>query len=1015
MRPLLASLLLSTSLALLANSPAAAHETPVWKGAHWIWDRAGGEADARTNDSRYLRRQFQLANKPKAAEIHITVDNEYKLFVNGEKIGGDGDWTDVEKHDITKLLNKGTNVVAIDAQNAGGKAAAICWMRIIEPDKSETVIGTDDRWLVSLTKTEGWQQPNFDAANWSKAVAIGSANAGPWNITGQKIVAGESRPVITAPAGFVVDTIFEVPREKMGSWSALTIDARGRLIASDEKDKGLYLITPPATGESSESIKVEKLPVEVGGAQGLLWAFDSLYIHVEGKGLYRAKDTDGDGNVDAAKLLMPSAGRGGHGQHAIVRAPDGKSLYVAAGNHTDLPPELTSSRLPGIGKSGEDLLLPRIWDPRGHAAGRLAPGGWIIQVSPDCKQRDVFSVGYRNQYDLAFNADGELITYDADMEWDMGMPWYRPTRVVHATSGSEFGWRGGTGKWPDYYEDSLPASLNIGPGSPTGVIFGKGAKFPAKYQRACFLLDWTYSTIHAVQLTPRGSSYVATKEDFIVGQPMAVTDAVIGNDGAMYFITGGWATQTYLYRVRYVGEESTEAVELQNRQGVEQRALRRRLEAMHHGGAADLDLIFAQLGSDDRFIRYAARVALENQPVATWRDRALAAKTPMATITAMIALARQGEPTDQPPLLTLLGELRFPALTEQQQLGALRAYQLACIRLGEPNESARAQLITRLDPHFPNASDALNKELARLLVYLRSPSIIEKSLALIEHLGPEETPDWGDLVSRNDRYGGTVARMLQSAPPARAVHLVSVLRNVKQGWTIEQRKKYFALFPRLAQHPGGNSYAGFLAKIRDDAWKTCSPAEQDELGDLFKLTLTGVTFIAKPPQGPSRKWTKAEAMAVLDEPAHKPGYHSGRNLYHSQCAKCHRLNGEGGAVGPDLSTAMRKYSIADMLDSVFEPSKVISDQYESHQLLTLDGRTLVGRVVKIGNQLYVYSVDSGDRPEIVKQKDVDEMRVSKTSQMPVGLIDALNDNELIDLITYLQAAGNPRDARYKSQ
>ena len=829
----------------------------------------------------------------------------------------------------------------------------------------------------------------------------------------KKTVTGGSRPVITAPAGFVVDAIFEVPHKKMGSWSAMTIDAQGRLIASDEKNKGLYAITPPAIGSPAESIKIEKLPIEVGGAQGLLWAFDSLYIHVEGKGLYRAQDTDDDGNVDTAKLVMPSVGSGGHGQHAIALAPDGKSLYVAAGNHTDLPTELTSSRIPGIGNWTEDLLLPRIWDPRGHAAGRLAPGGWIIQVSPDGKQRDVFSVGYRNQYDLAFNADGELITYDADMEWDMGMPWYRPTRVVHATSGSEFGWRGGTGKWPDYYEDSLPASLNIGPGSPTGVLFGEGTKFPAKYQRACFLLDWTYSTIHAVQLTPRGSTYVATKEDFIVGRPMAVTDAVIGKDGAMYFITGGWATQTYLYRVTYTGDESTAPVDLRNQEGTEQRALRRRLETMHHGDAVDLDLIFAQLGNEDRFIRYAARIALENQPVADWRERALTLNAPTATINAMIALARQGEPADQPSLLASLEELSFAALTEQQQLGVLRAYQLACIRLGEPSEQSRSQLIARLDPHFPNASDTLNKELARLLVYLKSPTIIQKSLALIEHLGPEQTPDWGELVSRNDRYGGTVAKMLQSAPPARAVHLVSVLRNVKQGWTIEQRKKYFALFPRLAQHPGGNSYAGFLVKIRDDAWKTCSPAEQAALSDLAGLALTGVTFIAKPPQGPPRKWTKTEAMAVLDTPAHKPNHKAGRNLYHAQCAKCHRLNGEGGAVGPDLSTALKKYSIADMLDSVFEPSKVISDQYESHQLITTAGRTLLGRVVKIGNQLYVYSPDSGDQPEIVKQEDVDEMHVSKVSQMPLGLIDPLNDTELIDLITYLQAAGNPQNPRYK--
>ena len=131
--------------------------------------------------------------------------------------------------------------------------------------------------------------------------------------------------------------------------------------------------------------------------------------------------------------------------------------------------------------------------------GILAPGGWIAKTDPDGKNWEIVSVGYRNAYDIAFNADGELFAYDADMEWDMGMPWYRPTRVLHATSGSEFGWRSGTGKWPAYYVDSLPPMLDIGPGSPVGVEFGYGAKFPAKYQKALYLLrlDLRHDLRHA--------------------------------------------------------------------------------------------------------------------------------------------------------------------------------------------------------------------------------------------------------------------------------------------------------------------------------------------------------------------------------------------------------------------------------------------------------------------------------------------------------------------------------------
>ena len=140
----------------------------------------------------------------------------------------------------------------------------------------------------------------------------------------------------------------------------------------------------------------------------------------------------------------------------------------------------------------------------------------------------MLSMGYRNPYDSAFSPEGELFAYDADMEWDMGAPWYRPTRICHATSGSEFGWRAGTGKWPNYFEDSLPPVVDIGPGSPVGVLFGTGAKFPSRYQRALYALDWTFGTIHAIHLKPRGASYVGTEEEFISGTPLPVTDAAIG-------------------------------------------------------------------------------------------------------------------------------------------------------------------------------------------------------------------------------------------------------------------------------------------------------------------------------------------------------------------------------------------------------------------------------------------------------------------------------------------------------
>ena len=82
-----------------------------------------------------------------------------------------------------------------------------------------------------------------------------------------------------------------------------------------------------------------------------------------------------------------------------------------------------------------------------------------------------------------------------------------------------FRYRIGSGKWPEYYIDSLPAVVNVGPGSPAGLLFGKSSKFPEKYQKALFGLDWTFGTIYAFHLKPEGASYTAEKEEFISGKP----------------------------------------------------------------------------------------------------------------------------------------------------------------------------------------------------------------------------------------------------------------------------------------------------------------------------------------------------------------------------------------------------------------------------------------------------------------------------------------------------------------
>jgi putative heme-binding domain-containing protein len=208
---------------------------------------------------------------------------------------------------------------------------------------------------------------------------------------------------------------------------------------------------------------------------------------------------------------------------------------------------------PDQGQPGttEDVLLPRLNDARGHAANILAPGGTIWRLDHEGKNMSLVAAGFRNQYDAAFSPTGELFTFDSDMEWDEGLPWYRAVRVCHCPPGADFVWRTGSANTPDYYIDSLPPVLETGRGSPVGVEFYDHVAFPAKYRGALFLADWAIGVIFAVHLERDGASYKGRAERFCVGAPMNVTDLAVGPDGALYFTMGGRGSQGGVYRIVY--------------------------------------------------------------------------------------------------------------------------------------------------------------------------------------------------------------------------------------------------------------------------------------------------------------------------------------------------------------------------------------------------------------------------------------------------------------------------------
>ena len=541
------------------------------------------------------------------------------------------------------------------------------------------------------------------------------------------------------------------------------------------------------------------------------------------------KGTDEYDDVRLIKLFQSS---GEHRAHGVVLGPDNK-LYVICGNHTDVPEGMAADS--PHRNYQEDLLLPRQWDGRGHATGRYAPGGFVVRRATRRASAGSWCwEGSATPTTSPSTPTASCSPLTAIWNGTGACPGIGPFASITSPAPPSSA-ASGTGKWPEYYPDSLPAIVNVGIGSPTGVVFGTGAKFPAKYQKALYVLDWSYGRVLAVHLTPKGASYSATFENFVapkslkgdgVKKPLAVTDVVIGSDGAMYFTIGGRNTQAALYRVSYTGSESTAPANLHDEIGAAERKLRKQLEAFHgKKNPKALATAWPHLNSDDRYLRYAARVAVESQPVEEWKSRAVTEKAPNAALTALLALARYGKRDTQAELLTALERFPLSGLSDEQKLDKLRVLQLSFIRQGEPALAQAKPIVAELNAQYPSKNELLNRELAQVLIYLRAPGVLAKSLKLMAEAKTQEDQ----------------------------MFYLFHLRTLPIGqWTLDQRKEYFSYWTKKRKklpHPpeilqwfadagrpygDGASFEPFLKNFFKEATANLSAAERKALAPLLE-------------------------------------------------------------------------------------------------------------------------------------------------------------------------------------
>ena len=163
-----------------------------------------------------------------------------------------------------------------------------------------------------------------------------------------------------------------------------------------------------------------------------------------------------------------------------------------------------------------------------------------------------------------------------------------------------------------------------------------------------------------------------------------------------------------------------------------------------------------------------------------------------------------------------------------------------------------------------------------------------------------------------------------------------------------------------------------------------------------------------------KAWRMDELTAQLNKVDRGRSFERGRDAFIAgQCIKCHRMGDVGSGAGPDLTAVSSRFSRRDILESILEPSKVISEQYQNISVATVAGKVMTGRLVDETMSKIVLQPDplSGERIEVAT-KDIESRSASRVSPMPANLADVLTADEILDLIAYLEASGQRQHAAF---
>jgi putative heme-binding domain-containing protein len=389
------------------------------------------------------------------------------------------------------------------------------------------------------------------------------------------------------------------------------------------------------------------------------------------------------------------------------------------------------------------------------------------------------------------------------------------------------------------------------------------------------------------------------------------------------------------------------------------------------------------LHDGDRFVRYAAREALERTNRNRWRDAALAVSTFPAAIDAQLALVNTVTTfTQVRPLLERQRALLEAGVPDEHLPAFLRVVHLTMARDEGVNfAEVYSRMASLLLARYPMASSAANREIATTLAHIGTAEAIP---AIVQHMTAPGT-------SRLDQ-----------------IHDMYVLRTMAEGWEPADREAVVNWFLKVQDEgwKGGASFIGYIQNLWNDFSKVLTPEELEAANDRLPSLQPQFSSSGAPvrPGNDVAAFSEQELMEYLlwDPMAYTGDAERGRQAYEkAACSACHRFGDVGQSAGPDLTDVARRFKRADLLEAILYPSKTVSDQWAAVQIVTSDDTMLVGTIAT-ESAASVTLVPMNAPPVTIPKARIKSRTAATVSPMPEGLLNTMTLREISDLFAFLE-------------